>query len=214
MLSVQSQQSSQPITFNQTVVILLAHQKSARENREELSLKSKIQSFLPLSNLEHIYNFPTLITVSENSYINNSAKELLPFHPHAQIVSCLNQVNTWHDVNFKAAMDKLAAQGLIKIGQQLIIAGSDQDICFLFTAIAAAIAGYKVYALIEEHSDWETPIAEVAMSRMIRVGCQIINLATLSRAIQPQTHTTNFMNLSQKRLALANLSSSTKLFPG
>ena len=207
MLSVKSKQSSQQITFNQTVVILLAHQKSVEKNRKKLSLKSKINSFLPLSNLENIYNFPTLITVSESSYINDSAQELLQFHPHAQIVSCLNQVNAWHDVNFKAAMDRFAAQGLIKVGQQLIIAGPDQDICFLFTAIAAAIAGYKVYALIEEPSDWNTPIAEAAMSRMIRVGCQIINLATLSAALQPQTHTTNFRNLSQKRLALANLSS-------
>lgn len=199
---VKSEQSSNQLTFDHAVLIVLAHQKSAHKATKSGSLCPNINDLLPLSNIENISNFPTLLTVSEECNFNDLPKELLQMHPGSEIVSCFNRVNAWYDFNFKAAMEKFAARELIKVGQQLIVAGVLQDICFLFTAISAARAGYKVYALIEPSSDWNSPILRAAMSRMIQVGCQMINYATLSAVLQPQKQRTNFMNLPKQEVIL------------
>jgi isochorismate hydrolase len=174
-----NKQSEDYLSGEDAVLILLVHQKDFVRAKGHISSAKLRQNFLAVANLSNIFGIPIVLSSTQVDDNNNLLQEIIQICPHAQVVDCINLINAWQDVNFKAVVETIRRR-------QIILAGVSKDICFAFTAISAALEGYQVYAVMDTSGDWESSLAEAALEKMIEVKCTITNRVAVTVQLQLQ----------------------------
>ncbi|MET7750802.1 isochorismatase family protein [Micromonospora sp. NPDC005367] len=98
-------------------------------------------------------------------------KEIDP-EAYANRIKRTGIVDSWDDPNFVRAVEATGRR-------TLIMAGTTNDGCLVYTALSAKQAGYEVYAVLDAGGSVFQYSEEVARLRMIQAGVNLITTATV-----------------------------------
>lgn len=121
-----------------------------------------------LAEAARIFKLPVVLTTSNPDGANGPLfPELTAALPDAQVIDRVI-INAWGDPRFVEAVEATGRK-------QLIMAGVTADVCLTFPAIAAAGAGYDVYAVMDASGTINAHALQAAMFRMSQAGVKIAN---------------------------------------
>lgn len=157
------------LTVDNAAVVMIDHQTGTMlmgiEDIDPVSLMNNTRFLVETATA---FEMPVVLTASnQDGPTGPLAPELFELAPHANYVH-RNNINAWHDSKFVAAIEETGRK-------KLIMAGISTDVCLAFPAIAAVVAGYDVYAVIDASGTWSMVAQQTAMLRMSQAGVICVN---------------------------------------
>jgi nicotinamidase-related amidase len=125
-----------------------------------------LNNTLKLAEGAKAFGLPTILSTSNPTAINGPLfQELVDTLPDAPIID-RTLINAWDDENFVRAVEATGRK-------QLIIAGVTSNVCLAFPAIAAAGAGYDVYAVLDASGAVSDHSLLASIARMTQAGIKM-----------------------------------------
>ncbi len=128
---------------------------------------------LALAALGKVFNLPTILTSGFSDGPNGQyMPEIVAMYPDHNILN-RTMVSAWDDPKFVAAVEQTGRS-------KLIMAAITTDVCLLFPALAAAQAGYDIYAVIDASGTWGTQAELASMLRLLQAGIKTTNWVSVA----------------------------------
>jgi nicotinamidase-related amidase len=170
------------IDANDAVMLLIDHQSGLFQTVNDMPMTTLRAHAAALAKMATLAKIPVITTASVPQGPNGPLiPEIHANAPHAQYVPRKGEINAWDNPEFVAAVKATGRH-------TLIIAGTLSSVCMAFPAIAAAHAGYKVFAVVDASGTYSKMAEEITLARVMQAGVVPMDTAAVAAEIQ---HTWN-----------------------
>jgi nicotinamidase-related amidase len=110
-----------------------------------------------------LFKVPTILsTIAAKSFSGEMVPELQAVFPEQTPID-RTFMNSWEDLNFRAAIEKTGRK-------KIVVAGLWTEVCVAFPTIQMRAAGYEIYVATDACGDITEEAHERAVQRMVQVG--------------------------------------------
>src|SRR5215475_13342923 len=163
-----------------TVFLLLDHQSGLFQSVKDVPVAELRANVTALAKLATLQGIPVITTASVPDGPNGPIMpEIQEAAPHAVYVPRKGEVNAWDNALFEKTVRETGKK-------TLIMAGVWTNVCVMFPALDAVVAGYDVYAVIDASGDPSESAARTALARFVQGGV----VPTSTNAVLSEMHRT------------------------
>jgi len=156
------------LTSDNAAVLFVDHQSGLCNGVRDQSMLEFLNGVTALAKLAKSFGLQAILTSSAADGPNGPLlPALTALLPDAQQVARPGEINAWDNAEFVEAVKQTGRR-------KLIVAGVSTEVCLAFVTLAAAAAGYEVYAVIDASGTWNKLVQEVAVARMVQAGVRPI----------------------------------------
>jgi len=151
------------LTPGECVLALVDHQPQMFFGVGSHIRETIISNATALAKSAKLFKVPVVLTtVAAKSFSGALMPEIQAVFPETQPID-RTTMNSWEDVNFKAAIEKTGRK-------KIVLAGLWTEVCVCFPLIGAIADGYEVYFVADACGDITVEAHERAVQRAIQAG--------------------------------------------
>lgn len=159
-------------------MLLIDHQSGLFQTIGDMPMPELRARAAALAKMASLAKLPVITTASVPQGPNGPLiPEIHANAPHAQYVARKGEINAWDNPDFVAAVEATGKK-------TLIIAGTITSVCMAFPSIAAAHAGYRVFAVIDASGTYSKMAQEITLARVMQAGVVPIDTAAVASELQ------------------------------
>jgi nicotinamidase-related amidase len=163
---------------NDAVMLLIDHQSGLFQTVGDISVPELRARAAALAKMATLANLRVITTASVPEGPNGPLiPEIHQNAPHAKYVARKGEINAWDTPDFVAAVKATGRK-------TLIIAGTITSVCLAFPSIAAAHAGYKVFAVVDASGTYSKMAEEITLARIVQAGVVPMDTAAVASELQ------------------------------
>ncbi len=163
---------------NDAVMLLIDHQSGLFQTVNDMPMTALRRHAGALASIATLAGIPVITTASVPQGPNGPLiPEIHANAPHAKYVARRGEINAWHSPEFVEAVKETGRK-------TLIIAGTITSVCMAFPSIAAVVAGYQVFAVIDASGTYSKMAEEITLARMMQAGVVPIDTAAVASELQ------------------------------
>ncbi|MBS0445247.1 MAG: isochorismatase family protein [Proteobacteria bacterium] len=161
-----------------TAMLLIDHQSGLFQTIQDMPFTQVRAHAAALAKMATLAKIPVITTASVPQGPNGPLiPEIHANAPHAKYVARKGEINAWDNPDFVAAVEATGKK-------TLIIAGTITSVCMAFPSIAAAHAGYRVFAVIDASGTYSKMAQEITLARVMQAGVVPIDTAAVASELQ------------------------------
>ena len=162
------------IDQNDAVMLLIDHQSGLFQTVGDIPVPELRTRAAALAKMATLAKLPVITTASVPEGPNGPLiPEIHQNAPHAKYVARKGEINAWDTPDFVAAVKATGRK-------TLIIAGTITSVCLAFPSIAAARAGYKVFAVVDASGTYSKMAEEITLARIVQAGVVPMDTAAVA----------------------------------
>jgi nicotinamidase-related amidase len=151
------------LTPENCTVIFIDHQPQMAFGVANIDRQTLKNNTIALAKSAKVFNVPTILTTVETKAFSGYMwPELLDVFPGQEPIE-RSSMNSWEDVNFKAAVEKAGRK-------KLVMAALWTEVCLAFPTIQAIEDGYEVYIVVDASGGTSQVAHDTAITRMVQAG--------------------------------------------
>ena len=159
-------------------MLLIDHQSGLFQTINDMPMPKLRAHAAALAKMATLSKLPVITTASVPQGPNGPLiPEIHENAPHAKYVARKGEINAWDNPEFVAAVEATGKK-------TLIIAGTITSVCMAFPAIAAAAAGYKVFAVSDASGTYSKMAQEITLARIVQAGVVPMDTAAVASELR------------------------------
>lgn len=166
------------INPEESTMLLIDHQSSLFQLVKDVPVPDLRRNAIALAKVATLLKIPVITSASVPDGPNGPLiPEIHQAAPHAQYVGRHGEINVWDSPDFVKAVEAIGRK-------TLILAGTLTSVCMAFPSISAAIAGYKVYAVVDASGNWSKMATDLTIARIMQAGVIPIDTVAVISELQ------------------------------